>query len=121
MSRFLKSGDGWRVGWHPQALKYQGLIGADNWAIELTKAELDDFCRLLNQLVNTMREMEAELMDEERISCEAQSDRLWLEAEGYPHSYTLRIILNGDRRCEGNWTEGTAPKIVAALNCFDFT
>ncbi|MEM7591352.1 MAG: DUF1818 family protein, partial [Cyanobacteria bacterium P01_A01_bin.83] len=103
MSRIIKTGDGWRVGWHPQNSKYQGLVGTEDWAIELTKAELLDFHRLLTQLEATMGQMEAELMDEEKISCEAESDLLWLEVTGFPHSYSLRLILNCDRRCEGNW------------------
>lgn len=123
MERLIRSGDGWRVGWHPHAAKYQGLVGAEDWAIELTEVELQDFCRLLHQLVSTMREMEAELMDEEKISCEAETDLLWMEVAGYPHSYSLRLILNCDRRCEGNWTEGIAPQLVNAFNSlgFDYT
>ncbi len=37
-------------------------------------------------------------MDEERITCEAESELLWLEVEGYPDSYTLRLIVNSDRQ-----------------------
>ena len=114
MERLIKSGSGWRIGWNPQADKYQGLVGSDDWAIELTAAELNDFCRLLNQLVTTMTQMQTELMDEERIACEAESDLLWLEAEGYPHAYSLRLILNQGRRCEGNWAEGVANELAEA-------
>jgi len=123
LERLIKSGDGWRVGWHPHASVYQGLVGGDDWAIELTEIELQDFCRLLNQLVATMKEMEAELMEEEKISCEAETDLLWMEVVGYPHNYTLRLILSCDRRCEGNWTEGIAPQLVGAFNAlgFDYT
>lgn len=116
MERFLKNGDDWRVGWHPHSAKYQGLVGTDSWAVELTKAEFHDFCRLLQQLVATMKEMEAELMDEEKINCEAETNLLWMEVEGYPHSYTLRLILNSDRRCEGNWAKGIAPRLVEAID-----
>ena len=115
MERFIQSGDGWRIGWHPHGSKYQGLVGANDWAIELTKAELNDFCRLLNQLVETMSQMQAELMEEEKISCEAETDLLWMEVEGYPDRYSLRLIIHSDRRCEGNWTEGVAPNLVTAL------
>ena len=116
----MRSGDGWRIGWHPQAAKYQGLVGANDWAIELTEAELTDFRRLLNQLVETMIMMKAELMEQEKISCEAETALLWMEVEGYPDSYSLRLILNSDRRCEGNWTEGVAPKLLDAFNSLGF-
>jgi hypothetical protein len=120
MERLLKTGDGWRVGWHPQGEQYQGLIGGDDWAFELTKAEFADFCRLLSQLADTMNQMEAELMEEEKISCEAETSLLWMEAAGYPHNYTLRIILQGDRRCEGNWSENIAPQLIVALKSLGF-
>jgi hypothetical protein len=119
MQRLVKSGVGWRVGWHPHADKYQGLIGADHWAIELTSAEFNDFRRLLNQLVDTMNQMAAEVMAEEKISCEAETNLLWMEVEGYPDNYALRVILNCDRRCEGNWGENIAPQLLEALNSFN--
>lgn len=121
MERLLKSGDGWRVGWHPYGDKYQGLIGGQDWAIELTKAEFTDFERLLSQLVDTMRQMADELMEQEKISCEAETSLLWMEAEGYPHNYSLRIILNGDRRCEGNWEANIAPQLIEAVKSLGFT
>lgn len=114
MERLIKTGTGWRIGWNPAADKYPGLVGSEDWAIELTAAEFNDFCRLLQQLVATMNQMKAELMDEERIACEAESELLWLEVEGYPHAYSLRLILNQGRRCEGNWTEGIADKLAEA-------
>jgi hypothetical protein len=112
--RLLKQGTGWRLGWNPEAEIYKGLVGGDNWAIELTEAELDDFCRLLEQLAQTMQSMQVELMEEERIACEAESDRLWIEVEGYPHAYSLRLILNQGRCCEGNWSEEAVPELRQA-------
>jgi hypothetical protein len=114
MERLVKNGSGWRLGWNPQAADYQGLVGGDDWAIELTEAELDDFCRLLGQLAQTMSQMASELMDEEKITCEAESDLLWMEVEGYPSSYTLRFILNTGRRCEGSWFAQSVPGLVQA-------
>lgn len=109
MPRILKTGPGWRVGWHPEHQPYCALVGADDWAIELTQPEFADFCRLLDQLTATMQTMATELMAEERIACEAASDRLWLEVEGFPEQYDLRLIVKGDRRCEGNWPASTLP------------
>ncbi|MEL6441736.1 MAG: DUF1818 family protein [Cyanobacteria bacterium J06621_8] len=119
MSRRIKAGDGWRIGWCSQDSKYQGLVGANDWAIELTSEEFADFQRLLNQLVATMKAMEAELMESEKISCEAESELVWLEATGYPYHYTIRLILNGDRRCEGNWAAEAVPEFIAAINSLE--
>ena len=114
MERVVKSGAGWRIGWNPNKPEFKGLLGTDDWAIELTEAELSDFCRLLGQLVETMSHLASELMQEEKIACEAESDLLWLEVEGYAHAYTLRLILNTGRCAEGNWTANAVPGLVQA-------
>ncbi|AFY43802.1 DUF1818 family protein [Nostoc sp. PCC 7107] len=114
MERLIKSGVGWRIGWNPHAAEYKGLIGTDDWAIELTEAELNEFCRLLAQLADTMKQLTAELMDEEKIACEAESDLLWMEVEGYPHEYSLRFILNTGRCAEGKWNASAIPGLLQA-------
>jgi Domain of unknown function (DUF1818) len=114
MQKVIKSGTGWRIGWNPDASEFKGLVGTDNWAVELTEVELNDFCRLLNQLVDTMKHLGTELMDEEKIACEAESDLLWMEVEGYPHSYSLRFILNTGRCAEGEWNADAVPGLVQA-------
>ncbi|MEL4894338.1 DUF1818 family protein [Crocosphaera sp. Alani8] len=119
--RILKKGTGWRLGWDKQATTYPILIGGENWAIELSKAEFADFCRLFEQLTITMNSMAEELMEEERIACEAESELLWLEVEGFPHAYSMRVILNRGRRCEGNWTAEVVRELyqeIQKLNTF---
>jgi Domain of unknown function (DUF1818) len=115
MERVIKSGIGWRIGWNPDAPAFKGLIGTEDWAIELTEAELNEFCRLLNQLVDTMKDIATELMDEEKIACEAESDLLWMEVEGYPNAYNLRFILNTGRGAEGKWEASAIPELLQAI------
>ena len=114
MARQLKSGTGWRLGWDEDAIAFQGLVGGDEWAIELTAVELEDFCRLAAQLAAALRQMSQELMDEERISCEVESELLWLEAEGYPYSYDLRLIVLTGRRGEGFWNAFAVSELLQA-------
>jgi hypothetical protein len=114
MEKILKYGSGWRLGWNPTAAVYKGLIGGDDWAIELTEAEWQDLRRLLSQLTATMAAMATELMDEERIACEAESELLWVEADGFPDNYSLRFILYQGRGCEGNWSATALPELLAA-------
>ncbi|MEA5549803.1 DUF1818 family protein [Anabaena cylindrica UHCC 0172] len=114
MHKILKSGKGWRIGWNPDAAEFKGLVGTDDWAIELTEIELNDFCRLLNQLGDTMKHLAAELMDEEKIACEAESNLLWMEVEGYANSYNLRFILNTGRGVEGKWEAEAVPELLQA-------
>ncbi len=114
MERVIKTGDGWRLGWNPDAAEFQGLVSGDGWAIELTEAELNDFCRLLGQLAATMTQMASELMDEEKIAIEAESELLWVQVEGYPEAYSVQLILNAGRRCEGFWPAAAVPSLVQA-------
>lgn len=113
--RQMRSGSGWRIGWDPSRHPYCALLGSDHWAIELTAEEFQDVARLAFQLADTMQHMQQELMDEERISCEAESDRVWVEVEGYPQSYELRFIVLGDRGVEGQWPAEVVPYLLKAL------
>lgn len=114
MKRLVKQGADWRLGWNPEAVDYQGLVGGDDWAIELTGAELDDFCRLLGQLAQTMSQMANELMDEEKIACVAETDLIWMEVEGLPSDYTIHFILNTGRGAQGSWSAQSVPSLLQA-------
>jgi hypothetical protein len=118
MDRILKKGEGWRIGWTPYADIYKGLVGSEEWAIELTETEFNDFCRLLLQLAKTMEEMAQELVDEERIACEAESDAVWLEVEGYPHAFSLRLIVQTGRGAEGNWSAPATQALISTVQNF---
>lgn len=115
MAQQLSQGTGWRLGWSPEAELFQGLIGADTWAIELTAREFEDVCRLGLQLADTMTAIADELMDQERISCEVESEWVWLEAEGFPHAYTLQVIILHNRRGEGMWLAEAVPELLQAM------
>jgi Domain of unknown function (DUF1818) len=115
MARIIKSGTGWRIGWDPEAAVFQGLVGTDDWSIELTQAEFDAFCRLASQLAATMDSMQAELMDEEAIALEAESGLLWLEVAGFPSAYGLRLMLSSGRRAEAAWAAAAVPGLLAAI------
>jgi hypothetical protein len=115
MARQVKEGEGWRLGWNPDAISFKGLVAGEHWALELTPAEFEDFCRLALQLADTVAAMAPELMAEERITCEVESDQLWLEAEGYPHQFSLRLLLLTGRRGEGAWPPETVPALLQAI------
>ncbi|MFQ3616802.1 MAG: DUF1818 family protein [Cyanobacteriota bacterium] len=114
MPRILKRGPGWQIGWDEDAPEFAGLVGGDDWALELTAAELADFCRLAGQLAETMSQMATELMEEERITCELESDRLWLEVDGFPKSYSLRMIVLTGRRAEVTWDTAAVSGLIQA-------
>lgn len=115
MSRQIKTGEGWRIGWDPDASLYCGLVAGHEWALELTAAELEDFCRLVVQLAESINQISAELMSDETVTCEVESPLLWLEAEGYAHAYSLRMILLTGRRGEGAWPESVVHGLIQAV------
>ena len=122
MGRVLKKGAGWRLGWNPDSTcPFQGLVGADDWAVELTAAEFTDFCRLLTQLAETIEAIAPELMTEEKIAIEAESDLIWLEIEGYTHSYSLRMLVLQNRNAEGNWSAVAVPELLKIARIFNDT
>lgn len=115
MERIIKSGTGWRLGRNRETSEHQGLLGGDNWACELTQAEWQDFCRLLEELSASMNQMADMLMSSEKITCEAQSDLLWMEVSGYPDAYSLHFILQAGRRCEGEWPPSAVPDLIREI------
>lgn len=121
MTSYLKEGQGWRLGWNPDATVFKGLVGGDRWALEMTGEEFEDFCRLTLQLADTLQAMAGELMDEERITCEQETDRIWVEVDGYPTQYSLRFILLTGREAEGGWPATVTAEfvqIIPALTLF---
>ncbi|AFY40290.1 protein of unknown function DUF1818 [[Leptolyngbya] sp. PCC 7376] len=122
MGRILKKGAGWRLGWNPDpTCPFQGLVGTDDWAVELTAAEFSDFCRLLTQLAETVDAIAPELMEEEKIAIEAESDLIWLEIEGFANSYSLRMLILQNRNAEGNWSASNVPALVSLAQIFHKT
>ena len=115
MERIVKRGSGWRLGWDATAPEYKGMVSGADWSLELTATEFQEFRRMVNQLANTLQQMAAELMDEEKITCELESELLWMSVEGYPHTYDLRFILRTGRRGEGAWPATAIAELVPAL------
>ncbi|HEY9823882.1 MAG TPA: DUF1818 family protein [Stenomitos sp.] len=115
MGKQIRSGPGWRVGWDADADLFQALLGADDWAVELTQVEFDEFCRLAQQLSETVAQMRSELMDEEAIACEVKSDSLWMEVRGYPDAYQLSFIALTGRRVEGSWSVEATREVLRTI------
>ncbi len=115
MKRVVKSGKGWRVGYNPGAVEFTALLGTDDWAVEMTTIEYDDFCRLLEELLAAMNAIASELMDEEKVTLEVESDIVWLEISGYPQEYSLRFILNSGRGVEGYFPASVTRELLSAI------
>lgn len=117
MTALLKEGQGWRLGWDDTRASFKALVGGEDWALELTQDEFETLNRLAQQLSATMATMATELMPDECISCEQETPLLWMEAEGFSHSFSLRFILLQGRGGEGAWPSATVPEVLEALAC----
>ena len=115
IEKIIKSGVGWRVGWNHEDNPYQGLIGTDFWTVELTKLELHDFCYFLTELTKVLTEISTELMEEEKITIDMESERLWIQLHGYPHDYHVYFILQNERKFEGTLSSNIIPELLANL------
>jgi hypothetical protein len=111
----LRKGQDWRLGWRPEAEGFCGLVGGNTWAIELTCDEFTEFCHLFTQLIETMATMASELMDEEAIAIDLQTERIWMLAQGYPQDYAIRFVLLTGRRGEGEWSGGAIAELGEAI------
>ena len=116
MTAMVKEGTGWRLAWDDERDPFKALAGGDYWALELTQNEFNDLCRLARQLADTMDTMAAELMPDERITCEQETPHVWMEVEGFHHSYSLRFILLQGRGGEGGWPPARVPEVLNGLD-----
>ncbi len=121
MTKQIHQGTGWRLGWDESQLEFPGLVGTDEWATELTALEMQDFSTLFQQLARQMVEMEAHLMPEETLACEAETERVWLEVAGNPQAYSLRMMLISGRRVEGEWSLSATQAILTAIQLLPMT
>ena len=85
---------------------------------DLSNVSVDNLAKVKVPSREEIQRLQNELMDEEKINCELESDLIYLLADGYPDSYCLRILLNQGRRAEGNWSSLAVTQLNAALKSF---
>lgn len=103
------------MGYNAIQLGYQGLLGGDTWAIEVTATELADFFDLAGQMKILMGDLAAELVDQEEFTCDLQTEHLKLCAFGSPKRYHWQVQTVLGRRAEGIWDYGAVLDLCEAL------
>ncbi len=114
-NQFIQTGQGWRLGWNPDAVEYKALVGGEEWSVELTAREFNLFCQSVQQLSETMKSLVTQLMEEELVSCELETEYLWMEVEGFPDAFRLSFILNQGRCVEGGWSASITSELIKGL------
>jgi len=116
--RLLLTGIGWRIGWSSESVPYQGLIGGEFWAVELSETEIKHFCSLCLQLEQVIADMENELADQESLECSSQIENLSITINGYPGQFSLYFCATCERslrKFEGSWAADLVPDFLAAI------
>ncbi|MEM6251522.1 MAG: DUF1818 family protein [Cyanobacteria bacterium P01_D01_bin.156] len=116
MTALQKEGSGWRLGWDAKRPTFKALVGGKDWALELTQDEFEAFRSLAKQLSNTMDSMANDLMPDEKITLEQENQYLWIETDGFHHSYSVRFILLTGRGGEGAWPAAVVPDLLNGLD-----
>ena len=78
--------------------KFCFLIGANKWAIELQKHELESLYKLLLKLNNQFLEIKNELMEEESINLEIEKLPWYAELEGKKNEWNLRLVFESNEQ-----------------------
>ncbi len=114
-----QEGPGWRIARDPSRGRFPVLIGGATWAIELTEYEWGSLVLLLDELIAQYHQLENQLMIEESITLEIERLPWWACIDGDRHSWSLKLILQGDgdqiRGAEGFWPVPAAQAIATAM------
>jgi len=112
-------GPGWRLARDTSRKTFPVIIGGDGWAFELAEHEWTSLVPLINDLMEQHKQLENQLMKEEKICLEIERQPWWGCLDGDRDSWSLRIILesNGDslRGFEGYWPIPAAQAITFAM------
>ncbi len=111
----MLKGEGWRIGYRPQQQPYPALVGSDQWALELTETEWQDFCLGLQELEHSSQAAQDHLVEEEALTLEYHSDHLTLIATGVPPQFSLFLQLHTGRGGEGFWAAGVFFQLKRAV------
>ena len=119
-------GDGWRLVVDLARHPYIALIGGSDWAVELTRDELDILWRATRRLRLQHAALSDQLMAEESLELDLELPLLkagpgasfWMALEGDRQHWSLRFVLSpgaGARAVEGGWSVAASAPFAAAL------
>ena len=119
----VQGGEGWRLRVDPARLPFAVLIGAQQWAAELTLEELALFQRGVLVLQQQLDACRCWLMPEETLELEHDGGALWLQLSGTVDAWSLTFVLSPSecpvgarpRGLEGRWEAPAAAALAAAL------
>ncbi len=114
-----EEGTGWRLAKDSLRGEFPVLIGGNFWSTELTENEWNSLMLLLIDLIKQHDQYKNQLMKEELITLEIEREPWWACIDGGRESWSLKLILSGDRRnrrgIEMYWPIPEAQAFVSAM------
>ena len=114
-----KEGPGWRIIRDVSRDNFSTLIGGENWAIELNNFEWENLVRVVNDLSKQFREIKDQLMGDEDITLEMESNPWLAILKGDQHGWNLKLILDSsnslNRGAEVSWPRNVTFPLVNAM------
>lgn len=104
-----REGPGWRLAIDKQRQGYQALIASDDWALELTSAEFEQFRNMCAKIVGQYKDCLDHLMAEENLELCLEEGAFWLELRGDCNGWALRFVLSSALGERGQREAGSIP------------
>ena len=92
----IKEVDNWRLIRNPHKGKYCFLISVNQWSVEMQEHEFISLFKLIEALIDQLKMLENQLMDEELINLEYERLPWYAELEGTKNKWCLRIIFESN-------------------------
>ena len=114
-----KEGPGWRIIRDSSRNNFSTLIGGETWAIELNEAEWKTLVKVIIDLSDQYKNIKDQLMGEEDITLEMESNPWLAILQGDQHGWNLKLILESNdslnRGAEVSWPRTVTFHLVNAL------
>ena len=76
-------------------------LGCSTWTIEFSQVEWEQFVQQLRTLAQTWQSMQEELMPEETLTLDSESETIRLQAEGQQEQWGIWLQICSGRKVEG--------------------
>jgi len=112
-------GPGWRIIRDSSRDNFSTLIGGESWAIELNQSEWETLVKVVIDLSNQYKEIKDQLMGDEDITLEMESNPWLAILKGDQHGWNLKLILDSsnslNRGAEVSWPRNVTFPLVNAM------
>ncbi len=112
-------GPGWRLVRDSSRKDFPYLIGGDGWSVEISETEWKELIPLIFDLIGQHKNLQDQLMPEEKISLEIERKAYWAHLDGNKDLWSLKIIIDGkeqnNRSLEVYWPIPNAQLITSAM------